>query len=75
MSAFLTLDSVSLAAPDGRLLFDGLTLAFGREQAVGADSGDEMPPRYCWLRASRKSWSTSSPWLRPPVWTWRETIL
>jgi ATPase subunit of ABC transporter with duplicated ATPase domains len=32
MTAYLTLDSVSLAAPDGRLLFDGLTLACGRER-------------------------------------------
>jgi hypothetical protein len=24
-------------------------------QAVGAESGDEMPPRYCWLRSARKS--------------------
>ncbi|MBX7249802.1 MAG: ATP-binding cassette domain-containing protein [Caulobacteraceae bacterium] len=32
MSAFLTLDSLSLATPDGRRLFDGLTLAFGRER-------------------------------------------
>jgi len=29
---FLTLDSLSLATPDGRRLFDGLTLAFGRER-------------------------------------------
>jgi ATPase subunit of ABC transporter with duplicated ATPase domains len=32
MTAFLTLDSISLATPDGRLLFDGLTLAIGRER-------------------------------------------
>jgi ATPase subunit of ABC transporter with duplicated ATPase domains len=32
MPAFLTLDSVSLATPDGRPLFDGLTLAIGRER-------------------------------------------
>lgn len=32
MTAFVTLDCVSLATPDGRLLFDGLTLAFGRER-------------------------------------------
>ncbi len=32
MTAFLTLDSISLATPDGRQLFDGLTLAFGRER-------------------------------------------
>jgi ATPase subunit of ABC transporter with duplicated ATPase domains len=32
MSAFLVLDSISLVAPDGRPLFDGLTLALGRER-------------------------------------------
>jgi ATPase subunit of ABC transporter with duplicated ATPase domains len=32
MTAFLTLDSISLATPDGRPLVDGLTLAIGREQ-------------------------------------------
>ncbi|HZC97204.1 MAG TPA: ATP-binding cassette domain-containing protein, partial [Bradyrhizobium sp.] len=32
MPAFLVLDSISLVAPDGRLLFDGLTLALGRER-------------------------------------------
>jgi ATPase subunit of ABC transporter with duplicated ATPase domains len=32
MTAFLTLDSLSLTTPDGRLLFDGLTLAIGRER-------------------------------------------
>ena len=32
MPAFLTLDSISLATPDGRLLFDGLTLAIGAER-------------------------------------------
>jgi ATPase subunit of ABC transporter with duplicated ATPase domains len=32
MSALLTLDSVSLAAPDGRPLFSDLTLAIGRER-------------------------------------------
>jgi ATPase subunit of ABC transporter with duplicated ATPase domains len=32
MSAFLILDSISLNAPDGRPLFDGLTLAIGRER-------------------------------------------
>jgi ATPase subunit of ABC transporter with duplicated ATPase domains len=32
MSAFLILDSISLTAPDGRPLFDGLTLAIGRER-------------------------------------------
>jgi ATPase subunit of ABC transporter with duplicated ATPase domains len=32
MTAFLTLDSISLATPDGRPLFDGLTLALGRER-------------------------------------------
>src|SRR5882757_9047831 len=32
MSAFLILDSISLATPDGRQLFDGLTLALGRER-------------------------------------------
>lgn len=32
MSAFLILDSVSLNTPDGRPLFDGLTLALGRER-------------------------------------------
>ena len=32
MPAFLVLDSISLATPDGRLLFDGLTLAIGRER-------------------------------------------
>jgi ATPase subunit of ABC transporter with duplicated ATPase domains len=32
MTAFLTLDSISLATPDGRPLFDGLTLAIGRER-------------------------------------------
>jgi ATPase subunit of ABC transporter with duplicated ATPase domains len=32
MSAFLTLDRLSLAAPDGRLLFSDLTLALGRER-------------------------------------------
>jgi ATPase subunit of ABC transporter with duplicated ATPase domains len=32
MSALLTLDSVSLSSPDGRLLFSDLTLALGRER-------------------------------------------
>ena len=32
MTAFLTLDSISLATPDGRPLVDGLTLAIGRER-------------------------------------------
>src|SRR5689334_7955773 len=32
MSACLILDSISLATPDGRLLFEGLTLAVGRER-------------------------------------------
>jgi ATPase subunit of ABC transporter with duplicated ATPase domains len=32
MTAFLTLDSISLTTPDGRPLFDGLTLAIGHER-------------------------------------------
>jgi ATPase subunit of ABC transporter with duplicated ATPase domains len=32
MTAFLTLDSISLTTPDGRHLFDGLTLALGAER-------------------------------------------
>jgi ATPase subunit of ABC transporter with duplicated ATPase domains len=32
MSAFLILDCISLVTPDGRPLFDGLTLALGRER-------------------------------------------
>ena len=32
MTAFLTLDCLSLTTPDGRPLFDGLTLAIGRER-------------------------------------------
>jgi ATPase subunit of ABC transporter with duplicated ATPase domains len=32
MTAFLTLDSISLTTPDGRPLIDGLTLAIGRER-------------------------------------------
>jgi ATPase subunit of ABC transporter with duplicated ATPase domains len=32
MPAFLLLDSISLATPDGRPLFDGLTLAIGGER-------------------------------------------
>ncbi|MBI1406118.1 MAG: ATP-binding cassette domain-containing protein [Caulobacter sp.] len=32
MSALITLDSVSAAAPDGRVLFENLTLAIGRER-------------------------------------------
>jgi ATPase subunit of ABC transporter with duplicated ATPase domains len=32
MTAFLTLDSLFLATPDGRPLFDGLTLAIGQER-------------------------------------------
>ncbi len=32
MSAFVTLDALSVTTPDGRRLFDGLTLAFGRER-------------------------------------------
>ena len=32
MSAFVTLDSVSCRAPDGRVLFENLTLALGRER-------------------------------------------
>jgi ATPase subunit of ABC transporter with duplicated ATPase domains len=32
MSAFLILDSISLTTPDGHRLFDGLTLAIGRER-------------------------------------------
>ena len=34
MPAFLVLDSISLATPDGRPLFDGLTLAIGRERTA-----------------------------------------
>jgi ATPase subunit of ABC transporter with duplicated ATPase domains len=34
MPAFLILDSISLATPDGRLLFDGLTLAIGGERTA-----------------------------------------
>src|SRR5882724_8604840 len=32
MAAFLILDSISLTTPDGHRLFDGLTLALGRER-------------------------------------------
>ena len=32
MSSFVTLDSLSLSAPDGRPLFSDLTLAFGRQR-------------------------------------------
>ena len=32
MPAFLVLDSISLTTPDGRPLFDGLTLAIGNER-------------------------------------------
>jgi ATPase subunit of ABC transporter with duplicated ATPase domains len=32
MTAFVTLDSISVITPDGRPLFDGLTLALGRER-------------------------------------------
>ena len=32
MTALLTLDSISLITPDGRQLFDGLTVALGRER-------------------------------------------
>jgi len=32
MSALVILDSISLATPDGRSLFDGLSLAIGRER-------------------------------------------
>ncbi|MDP1633026.1 MAG: ABC-F family ATP-binding cassette domain-containing protein [Caulobacter sp.] len=32
LSTFITLDAVSAATPDGRVLFDTLTLAFGRER-------------------------------------------
>ena len=32
MPAFLTLDSISLVTPDGRALFNGLTLALGSER-------------------------------------------
>ena len=32
MPAFVILDSISLSTPDGRPLFDGLTLALGRER-------------------------------------------
>jgi len=32
MAAYLVLDSISLVTPDGRHLFDGLTLAIGRER-------------------------------------------
>src|SRR5258707_228278 len=32
MAAFLILDSISLTTPDGHPLFDGLTLAIGRER-------------------------------------------
>lgn len=35
MSSLLTLDSVSATAPDGRLLFSGLSLSVGRSQRVG----------------------------------------
>src|SRR5258708_30343355 len=32
MPAFVILDSIALTTPDGRTLFDGLTLALGRER-------------------------------------------
>jgi ATPase subunit of ABC transporter with duplicated ATPase domains len=32
MTALVILDSISLATPDGRPLFDGLSLAIGRER-------------------------------------------
>lgn len=35
MPALLTLDSLSAKTPDGRLLFDGLTLAVGAQERVG----------------------------------------
>jgi ATPase subunit of ABC transporter with duplicated ATPase domains len=35
VSSLLTLDSVSAAAPDGRLLFEGLSLSVARNQRVG----------------------------------------
>jgi len=34
MSALVILDSISLATPDGRSLFDGLSLAIGRERTA-----------------------------------------
>jgi len=42
MPAFLILDSISLATPDGRPLFDGLTLTLGRERTgvVGLGKGN-----------------------------------
>src|SRR5260370_377614 len=45
MTAFLTLDSISLATPDGRPLFDGLTLALGRERTgvVGRNGCGKSP--------------------------------
>jgi len=41
MSSFITLDSLSLATPDGRPLFHDLTLAFGRQRTglVGRNGG------------------------------------
>ncbi|MDO9335597.1 MAG: ABC-F family ATP-binding cassette domain-containing protein [Caulobacter sp.] len=57
MSALITLDAVSAATPDGRPLFDNLTLAIGRERTglVGRNGvgkttllriiAGEMPPR------------------------------
>jgi hypothetical protein len=47
MTAFLTLDSISLATPDGRQLFDGLTLAIGTERTGLVGRKDAASPRFC----------------------------
>ena len=54
MPAFLVLDSISLATPDGRPLFDGLTLALGRERTglnVAVSAGILTPEQAARLAA------------------------
>jgi ATPase subunit of ABC transporter with duplicated ATPase domains len=77
MSALLILDSISLTTPDGRPLFDGLTLAIGRERTglVGRNGSGKstllrLPRRgrrscCCWMsRPTISIWPQSSNWNR-----------
>ena len=50
MSALITLDSVSAAAPDGRLLFDNLTLAIGAERIGANVAGSGIGDDEIWLQ-------------------------
>jgi hypothetical protein len=47
MSAFLVLDSISLVTPDGRPLFNGLTLALGASEQAWSAATAAANPRCC----------------------------